>query len=88
MEHMLGTESQHLKLQMHEFVKFLLDSGDSTIINKFYNVGFKIIAEYFEKKSETGSEKSTNNSLSMGKSLGLDIIVKTTIVRQVFYPWI
>jgi hypothetical protein len=26
--------------------------------------------------------------LSMGKSLGLDIIVKTTIVRQVFYPWI
>lgn len=73
---MLETSAQEIKLQLHEFLKFLLDSGDAIIVNKFYSVGLKIIADYFTETSEEPQE-DTNNSVSMSKSLGLDIIVKT-----------
>ncbi|CAI2380332.1 unnamed protein product [Moneuplotes crassus] len=75
-EHMLETKEQDLKLQVHEFLKFLLDSGDTTIIGKFYNIGLRIIADYFDERSDE-PESNTNNNVSIAKSLGLDIIIKT-----------
>ena len=74
-KHMLESEYQSVKLQIHEFIKFLLDSGDSLILSYIYDYGFTLIWDFFWTEEKEG-DNEYNNNICLAKSLGIDIINK------------
>jgi hypothetical protein len=46
--HMLNTQSQGIKLQIHELLKYILESKDININKMFYEVGLQLISDFFE----------------------------------------
>lgn len=76
-EHMMSCDSQGVKLQIHELIKFLLDS-DTNIPSNFYEISFKLFAEYFKKEYKE-NDKNYNEILDFSRSLALDIINKAII---------
>ena len=76
-EQLLLWSSQGIKLQIHEIIRFLLES-DANITSTFYELGFKMFSEYFSKEyKENNSEY--NESVDFSKSLAIDIINKAIV---------
>mmetsp|Transcript_25265 Transcript_25265/g.29137 ORF Transcript_25265/g.29137 Transcript_25265/m.29137 type:complete len:642 (+) Transcript_25265:1-1926(+) len=73
-EHLLMCQSQGIKLQIHELIRFLLES-DTNMTSTFYDVGFKLFAEFFKTDYKEGVAEF-NDCLDFSKSLAIDIINK------------
>ena len=71
-EHMLKTDWQGIKLQIHELLKFLFEN-DNGVISVFYEVGFKLFAESFTKEYHE-NDKEHNDAMDFSRSLALEII--------------
>lgn len=76
-EQMLSWNSQGIKLQIHEIIRFLLES-DTSITSTFYELGFKMFSEYFSKEYKD-SNSDYNESVDFSKSLAIDIINKAIV---------
>lgn len=76
-EELVNTTSQGLKLQIHELIKYLLES-DNSICSTFYEISFAKFAQYLSSPSN-GSSKDWNDLGDLGKSLAVDIINKSII---------
>jgi hypothetical protein len=73
----LNCNSQGLKLQIHELLKFLLES-DTNIFSTFYDIAFKGFSDYFLKEP-VENDKETNDNMDLTKSLAVDIVNKSII---------
>ena len=76
-EQLLWWNSQGIKLQIHEIIKFLLES-DTSITSTFYELGFKMFSDYFTKEY-IENNYDYNESVDFSKSLAIDIINKAII---------
>lgn len=76
-EEFLNCNSQGLKLQIHELLKFLLES-DTNIFSTFYDIAFKEFSEYLQKEP-VENDKEMNENIELTKSLAVDIINKSII---------
>jgi hypothetical protein len=76
-EHFLVTGSQALKLQIHELIKYLLET-DNNICSTFYEIGFKLFSEFLPKEPKEG-DKEAADIYDFTKTLAVDIINKSII---------
>ncbi|CAI2378296.1 unnamed protein product [Moneuplotes crassus] len=71
-DHMIKTQNEGLKLQIHELLKFILDN-DQSLGSTFYEVSFPLFSEYLPEKYKE-DDKEHNTLVDLTKSLIVDII--------------
>ena len=76
-EHLLSSDSQGVKLQIHEMLRFLLEN-DTNLTCAFYDTAFKLFADYFTKEPKE-NDREYNDTMEMGKMLAVDLINKAII---------
>lgn len=76
-EHLLSSDSQGVKLQIHEMLRFLLEN-DSNLTCTFYDTAFKLFADYFLKEPKE-NDREYNDTMEMGKMLAVDLINKAIV---------
>jgi len=76
-EELLNCTSQGLKLQIHELLKFLLES-DNNIFATFYDISFKAFAAYLILEPKE-NDREFNDNMDFTKCLAVDIINKSLV---------
>lgn len=77
--HMLNTPSQGIKLQIHELLRYILESKDISINKMFYETGLQLISDFFEteyKPDDSEYNTSIGNklpSLLLGQKFRFEI---------------
>lgn len=74
-EHLISSNCPGLKLQIHELLKFILES-DNNLGVMFYQASFPIFSEYLPKEL-IENDKEGNDLIDLTKSLIIDIINKS-----------
>lgn len=76
-EQMISCQSQGLMLQIHELIKYLLES-DNAICNTFYEISYKKFSDFLNEEYKS-QEREEVELADLAKSLAVDIINKSIL---------